>query len=188
MKQILLILFEIIVLNTYSQNDSREWLNLKGEVKSLRQIKYHVTEDSVIQESSDKRRFGDVLFMSIGQQLLIDNSFILFSKSGQIKHWSEIDNNNDTITNLNFFYDNKLLPFKIEFVRGENISMTVNYELDNSGYFIGVNLDNISSQILRDEFKKVISEKLIRNSDTTTLKYEYQPDERLTFRCLMVKN
>jgi hypothetical protein len=176
MKHITLIFLTIISLNSYSQNDSRDWLNLKGEIKSLRQIKYNITEDNLAQVSSDKRRFGDIIFMSIGQQLLIDNSFLRFAKSGIIEYWTELDNLNDTILSLKFFYDNKLLPSKIEFYRGENVTMTVHYEIDNSGNFVGVNLDNMSSLIQRDKDMRVISETLTRNADTTKLTYKYNDD------------
>ncbi|MBN1117770.1 MAG: hypothetical protein JXA77_11230 [Bacteroidales bacterium] len=176
MKQMTLIFFVIISLNSYSQNDSRGWLNLNGEIKSLRQVKYNISDDNLIQISSDKRRFGDVLFMSFGQQLLIDNTFIRFSKSGMIEYWTELDDLNDTILTLKFFYDNALLPSKIEFIRGENVGMTASYVIDNSGNFVGVNMDNISSLIQRDKDMRVISETLTRDSDTTKLTYKYHDD------------
>jgi len=176
MKQITLIFWTIISLNSYSQHDSRAWLNLKGEIKSLRQVKYTITNDSLSQESSDKKRFEDVLFMSIGQQLLIDNSFIRFSKSGIIEYWAELNNLNDTILTLRFFYDYALLPSKIEFIRGENVVMTAHYEIDNSSNFVRVNMDNISSLIQRDKDMRVLSEILTHNNDTTKLTYTYHDD------------
>jgi hypothetical protein len=176
MKQIVLIFITILSLNSYSQTDSRDWLNLKGEVKSLRQVKYNVTEDNLSQASSDRKRFGDILFISVAQQLLIDNSFIRFSKSGIIESWTELNEMNDTILFLEFFYDNKLLPSKVDFFRGENISMTVHYGIDNSGNFSGVNMKYMNSLIQRDKDMRVISETLSRDGDTTKLTYTYQND------------
>lgn len=176
MKQIILIFLTIMSVNVYAQKDSRDWLNLKGAVKSLHQIKYTVTNGNWVQASSDINRFGNIFFMSIAQQLLIDNSLIRFSESGTIEYWAELNEKNDTLVNLNFYYNKKLLPSKIGFDQGGIETKAVYYEIDSSGNFIGVNMDNMSSSIQRNYTMKVLSDALTRNNVTTKLVYTYHDD------------
>ena len=186
MRKILLLLILSLSINAYSQYNSRNWLNLKGEVKSLRQTKYQVGIDTLIPDKSDLNRFDEMIVMSLGQQLLIDNSLLTFSKSGSINKWFEFDNQDDTLIELKLTYADKLLPNKIQFLKKHTVTKTVEYEIDSAGLFSLIETQDMQVKISRDYKLRVISEIINLGEEQTKLIYEYLKDG--TIRVHIIKN
>ena len=186
MRKLLLLLVLSLSINAYSQYNSRSWLNLKGEVKSLKQTKYQVGIDTLIPEKSDLNRFDEMIFMSLGQQLLLDNSFLIFSEAGRIDKWVELDSQGDTLIELKVTYADKLLPNKLQFLKKHNVTKTVEYETDSLGLFATIQTKEIQLKISRDYKSRVISEIINVGDEQTKLIYEYLKDG--TVRVHMIKN
>jgi hypothetical protein len=173
-------------ISSYSQYNSRNWLNIKGEVKSLRQTKYQVGIDTLILEKSYLNRFDEMIFMSIGQQLLLDNSLLIFSRDGRVDKWVEFDNQNDTLIELKLTYADKLLPNKLQFLKKHMVTKTVEYETDSLGLFATIQTGELQLKISRDYKSRVISEIINVGDEQTKLIYEYLKDG--TVRVHMIKN
>jgi hypothetical protein len=186
MRNLLLLIILVLQCNVNAQYNSRDWLNLKGNVESLRQTKFKIGPDTLLSESSDLGRFEEMIFMSIGQQLLIDNSFLKFSKNGIIERWLEFNSYGDTLTELKFTYVDKLLPVEMRFLKKHTITNTVMYVIDSTGLFESIETKNIQVKITRDFKNRVISEIISLGEEQTKFIYEYLNDG--TIRIHMIKN
>jgi hypothetical protein len=177
-KQYFLLLLILLCQEVSSQEDSRAWLNLKGDVKSLRQMKYQVTEDSLIRESGDYGRFENTVFIYIAQQMLLDNSFVFFSEEGRILRWADLNQDNDTTIHFEAIYDDGCnLPKELNFLdRKKRLLMRAGYEVDSMHNFSAVHFEGTSSQLIRNPEHRIISQTIQAEHDETSLSYEYFDD------------
>jgi hypothetical protein len=176
MKQIITLILLTLNLNIYSQNNSLEWFNLKSEVKSIRQSKFEIKNEMSAMRGSDFRRFEDIIFLSIAQQLLIDNSYIEFSNDGKIEKWFDFNENNEICNELKFYYSDHFVLDKIEILSGKKIKFTVNYQFDPNGLNNFIEMKGVKSIISRDSASKIILEKISKDLEVINVSYTYRDD------------
>ena len=176
MKQLILLLCTFLIQNLIAQTNSREWLNLKGDVKSIRQIAYKAIDDTVEMQGSRMDSFEDLIFIYPGAQLLIDNSYIEFTPSGKISKWTEFNWQGNTMGELILKYKKYFMPIEIEVIRAEQELLKAKFYFDSNGLVNCIIIENNKCFIKRDDKSRIIEEKILSNNDTSIIFYEYFDD------------
>ena len=172
----------IFSLSIYSQDylidkDSRDWLNLKGDVKSVRQTKFSLDSDGKEKpRKTNARRIGDVLFALYSENFILDNSLIKFSEDGKIIEWLEYNDYGSVSDTFNIQYVSKsLIPNYILNTRQGDTLFLVSYTYDKKNRRINAQYQD-SYLLLTADYRYPKKDNYIINefhqeSDTSYLNY-----------------
>jgi hypothetical protein len=169
-------------LSIFSQDylidkDSRDWLNLKGDVRSIRQTKFSLDSDGKEKpRKTNVRRIGDVLFALYSENFILDNSMIKFSEDGEIIEWLEYNEYGSVTDTLNVQYDSKsLTPNRILNTRRGDTLFLISYTYDKKLRRINTQYQD-SYRLLTADYSYPKNENYVVNefhqeSDTTYLNF-----------------
>ena len=115
------------------KKDSRDYLNLKGPVKSIRQTKYALGPDSsLVFKGSNMRRIGNAFLSSYSEDFLMDNSLVTFTEDGTIDQWIEYPEKTVQDTFYFQYQENLKLPLLIRDKERGHTVFTIQYTYTNN--------------------------------------------------------
>lgn len=159
------------------KENSWDYLNLNGKVKSVRQIKYKPGPDtSRIYKGSNPRRMVNVFLLSLSEDFHMDNSLVKFSKKGRITEWIDYNSSREPEDTLTFIYskDSKLPDKIVQKIYGKT-AFTIRYKYDTKNrkkksMYIGSRRE---LKALHDySEKKKIKDEFIFNKNSTVMTYK----------------
>ena len=132
----------IISLNSHSQiiekENSWDFFNLKGKIKSIRQLEYEYSNGQL--SKSRLNHEGGNLLVSFSENLILDNSLVKFSNSGLVTEWIEFNEYNVPSDTILVKYKNNLkIPISISLFKYNHIIFAISYDYDEKNRIVKAN-------------------------------------------------
>ncbi len=175
-RNIFFFFFLLITINGQAQKDSREWLQLHGKVKSLKQIRYSVHGDSLVMDQAHPHYAFTILMMGVIHELMIEHAQIHFSIDGKIEQWHTYNRKGKLHNDFLFEYGNFLLPKQLKVMEGASVALLADFKFDEQQRIKQVVIGERHTIFFRDEQNRIDSAIFTFREEKGALTYNY-PDE-----------